>query len=147
MKVIWFLILSFFIFILLKGCEKRDEEIAEESAIKAAKEAQDQAEREVNNKKIDLIFAGERQIISKLKDGSSASFSNVFISTSDFVCGEVNSKNSFGGYVGFQRFISAYPTGISALEEGTNKRDFKKTWDKFCEYKTSTAYSRSEHNH
>lgn len=129
--------------LMLISCGKS----AEEVAVEAAKEAEFQAEREIENKKIDLIFHGERQIISKLKHGASASFSNVFISTSDFVCGEVNSKNSFGGYAGFQRFISAYPSGVSALEESTSKREFKKTWDKFCEFKTSTGYAQSVHSH
>ena len=144
MKIISLLVLSFFVFLFMKGCEKRSEE---ETALETEKEAKYQDEREIENKKIDLIFHGERQIISKLKDGASASFSNVFISTTDFVCGEVNSKNSFGGYSGFQRFISAYPSGIYALEESTSKQEFKKSWSKYCEFKTSTRYAQSVHSH
>ena len=39
-----------------------------------------------------------------LKDPSSAQFINVRLINGGEVCGEVNAKNSLGGYVGFQRF-------------------------------------------
>ena len=42
---------------------------------------------------------------AKLKDPDSAQFRNLQY-TPPFVCGEVNAKNSFGGYNGFERFIT-----------------------------------------
>lgn len=55
-----------------------------------------------------LIGAGQDRIASSLKDPESARFRNVFVSPRGrAVCGEVNAKNSMGGYVGFKRFISA----------------------------------------
>lgn len=148
LKIVFYIVGLVFMINSVKSCNKRsEEEAATKAKEEAVKEAEFQAERDINNKKIELIFRGENQILSKLKDRSSASFANVFISTSDIVCGDVNSKNSFGGYSGYQRFISAYPSDMSTLEENTNKREFKKTWDEFCEYKTSTDYSRSEHSH
>lgn len=40
-----------------------------------------------------------------LKDPGSANFRNSFFSKNDCFCGEFNSKNSAGGYVGFSRFV------------------------------------------
>ncbi len=52
-------------------------------------------------------FAKE-MVVSELKDPSSAQFRGLFAITrgrgDDTVCGEINAKNSFGGYVGFRRF-------------------------------------------
>lgn len=41
--------------------------------------------------------------LSKLKDPESARFSNeIFVVDADYACVQVNSKNSFGGYVGYK---------------------------------------------
>lgn len=39
-----------------------------------------------------------------LKDPDSAKFREI-LSTKERICGQINSKNSYGGYVGFKRFI------------------------------------------
>ena len=47
-------------------------------------------------------------IKERLKDPDSAKFRNTFIvrvQGQALLCGEVNSKNSFGGYTGFTRFM------------------------------------------
>jgi hypothetical protein len=41
----------------------------------------------------------------KLKDPESTTFRNEVLSKENVLCGEYNSKNSYGGYVGYQRFI------------------------------------------
>lgn len=41
----------------------------------------------------------------KLRDPASAEFSNVRVVSGGIVCGEVNSKNGYGGYAGKQRFF------------------------------------------
>ena len=57
-----------------------------------------------------------------MKDPESTRFRDVVHSpphgkvTADIVCGWVNSKNSFGGYAGYQRFVVF---GNSVLVEGT----------------------------
>jgi hypothetical protein len=43
-------------------------------------------------------------VTAKLKDPSSAQFRNVQDKGSGLVCGEVNAKNGFGGYGGFEKF-------------------------------------------
>lgn len=68
----------------------------------------------------------------KLKDPSSAKFRNVRfcrgLNNLPLCYGEVNSKNSFGGYGGFQRFISAGSPKLTYLEEQVS--DFDKAWSK-----------------
>jgi hypothetical protein len=46
-------------------------------------------------------------LMTYLKDPASAQFRNERIVPSGALCGEVNSKNSMGGYVGFKRYILA----------------------------------------
>ncbi len=51
----------------------------------------------------------------RLKDPDSALFRNLYVSRklgAPIVCGEVNAKTSFGGYLGFQRFLGASAAGI-----------------------------------
>lgn len=48
----------------------------------------------------------KRALITKdLKDPSSALFRNEILKKSDWLCGEINSKNSYGAYTGFKRFL------------------------------------------
>jgi len=51
----------------------------------------------------DQIAAAQSRVAAELKDPSSAQFRNVE-QVGDRVCGEVNARNSFGGYAGFQQF-------------------------------------------
>lgn len=61
-----------------------------------------------------------------LKDSDSAEIRN-----HKGVCGEVNSKNSFGGYGGFKRFIAS--SAIVAIEgENMDSSEFQNAWDQVC---------------
>jgi len=72
-----------------------------------------------------------------LKDPESARFQHVFINTvttadgrtAHIYCGEMNAKNSYGGYSGYQRFIAA--PGAAAMEESTD--DFEDRWSRLCD--------------
>lgn len=46
-------------------------------------------------------------------------------------CGEVNSKNSFGGYSGYRRFIAS-PAIVVIEGENMSSEEFQKAWDKLC---------------
>ena len=59
------------------------------------------------------IKAVESAVREQLRDPNSATFSNVRVVGGNIVCGEVNSKNAFGGYAGRQRFLGTV-TGASA---------------------------------
>jgi hypothetical protein len=87
-------------------------------------------------------------IIHKLRDPKSVEFRDLFISMSaprteedgqviarptPHLCGEINAKNSYGGYAGFTRFV-ANPMG--GFIEGTNDAErvaFEKAiWQTSC---------------
>ncbi|HEY9566927.1 MAG TPA: hypothetical protein VIR38_02455 [Thalassobaculum sp.] len=84
-------------------------------------------------KRIAWMDRGMDMVRSILKDGDSAKFRGVFFSDGGGVptsCGEVNAKNAFGGYRGFQRFMSAGSTELTFIEEQVT--DFGTVWAKFC---------------
>lgn len=53
-----------------------------------------------------LIEQAKAQVKYKLKDADSAKFRNIYVKDKSLVCGEVNAKNSYGGYSGFVFFNS-----------------------------------------
>lgn len=72
-----------------------------------------------------VIAEAKSKVSMKMKDPDSAQFRDIVhvaphgTLKTDLVCGWVNAKNSFGGYVGFRRFVTF---GDSALIE-TGKGD------------------------
>lgn len=75
------------VFLLLAACGQSEAEKAKSAA----------AMTEIRYQRVAKEF-----VSGVLKDPDSAEFRN-----QRGFCGEVNSKNSFGGYVGFKRFIAA----------------------------------------
>lgn len=77
---------------------------------------------------------GKEAVRSKLKDPHSAQFKNVYFHRGakgiPVSCGEVNSKNGFGGYSGFQKFISAGNTELTFIQSEVT--DFSTSWKQFC---------------
>lgn len=51
------------------------------------------------------LEAAKKALNKILKDPSSAQYQNVTVYKYGVVCGEINAKNSMGGYTGFTRFI------------------------------------------
>ena len=86
------------------------------------------------SKQQNWIWAGKEAVRAKLKDGSSAKFQNTYFNRGKdgvpMSCGQVNSKNSFGAYSGFQRYISAGRPDLTFLEEQVS--DFHVAWNRFC---------------
>jgi hypothetical protein len=75
----------------------------------------------------------QREFSKRLKDPSSAQFRATFVarsSGSPVVCGEVNSKTGFGGYAGFQRFVSA--GSVQAIESEMAADEMDVLWSKVC---------------
>jgi hypothetical protein len=78
---------------------------------------------------------GKDQIKARLRDPDSANFRNVRFYSGGGVpvtCGEVNSKNGFGGYTGFERFISAGSQLAVVESDMTSPRELDEVWEKFC---------------
>jgi hypothetical protein len=61
-------------------------------------------------------------VISKLRDPDSAQFRDLRLVRTDtmaYLCGQVNSRNAFGGYTGFQLFFAS-PISQVVTEENDN---------------------------
>lgn len=62
------------------------------------------------------VEKGKEMVASSLKDPDSAKFQNVYMVEDSAIgdrhygvlCGEVNSRNSFGGFTGFRRFVTNF---------------------------------------
>jgi len=84
-----------------------------------------------------LMVKGQESVLSKLKDPKSADFRAVYLLRSGddraAICGEVNSKNAFGGYVGFQRFVSSGAPEATFLENEPHvSGSFQELWNRVC---------------
>ena len=95
---------------------------------------EDSYDRTTDAKKIGWMDRGKQAAKAKLKDPSSAKFRNVYFHRGadniPMTCGEVNSKNSFGGYGGYQKFVSAGKPEVTFLQEQV--ADFSNVWNRFC---------------
>ena len=83
----------------------RENKIAETQKLEEQRiaEAQQQAEKT----RIAAVTALRAKVLASLKDPASAQWQNEIVSPDkNTICGEVNAKNSMGGYVGFKRYIS-----------------------------------------
>lgn len=77
----------------------------------------------------------EQLVRAQLKDADSARFRQVFFNHATkmkfpIACGQVNAKNSFGDYAGYEGFICGGTDQTTWLEE--NIADFPHAWETFC---------------
>ena len=63
-----------------------------------------------------------------LKDPDSAQFQNI-----EGYCGEVNAKNSYGGYIGFKKFYISNDMPIFYDEDADDTLSFSRGWFAHCE--------------
>lgn len=118
---------------LLDQEAKRNEYNQAQQKAKAEREANEDAQkkqRELETQQHNRILAlqTDSRIALKnfLKDPDSAEIRN-----HKGNCGEVNSKNGFGGYTGFKRFIAS--SAIVAIEgENIDSSEFQKAWNEVC---------------
>ncbi|MEP0189758.1 MAG: hypothetical protein ABJP70_01220 [Erythrobacter sp.] len=83
-----------------------------------------------------IVTASQQGVRSRLKDPDSAEFRNVGYYSggsegASAVCGEVNAKNSFGGFTGFERFV-ALGEDIAFLESDVEASEFATVWQGVC---------------
>ncbi|WP_458438725.1 hypothetical protein [Methylorubrum extorquens] len=82
-----------------------------------------------------FVVRGQEAVQAKLRDPASATFRGQFFSYSGnmhVTCGWVNSKNGFGGYVGFQRYISSTLPETTFLEQEVRDGQFDLVWQQLC---------------
>lgn len=105
-----------------------------EKKLDEIKALQKKAAQDAKNKEFTLIGIGKNAVRSRLKDPKSAEFKNIYVfvgkNNVPVICGQVNSKNSFGAYVGFQRFVTAGSSELTFLQSDAD--DFDSVWNKFC---------------
>lgn len=106
MKILLTILLSIFVV----GCSSEK--------TKAIQEAQMQ---EIKQNRIAREFVENR-----LKDPKSAEFRN-----QKGFCGEVNSKNGFGAYTGFKKFIAA-SSDLIVMETDMKPIEFQMAWNNVC---------------
>lgn len=75
---------------------------------------------------------GKKAVLNHLKDPETARFRNLTTSRNTFLCGEVNAKNSMGGYVGFVRFMAIGEANIVTFES-EEVPTFTERWLTNCE--------------
>ena len=77
-----------------------------------------------------IKLAGMAYVTDQLRDPDSARFRNVEY-REPFLCGEVNGKNGFGGYSGFERFITASKEA-TFIESSLGPGEMDAAWQKYC---------------
>ena len=77
-------------------------------------------------------YQGRKLVLSGLNDPDSARFRETRIvkaKSGKAYCGEVNVKNSYGGYPGYSRFVVVYRNRQVILQE---QFEFEENWTKYC---------------
>lgn len=92
------------------------------------------SEEDIQFSQMRWIVLGEEAVTARLRDPGSSSFRNIFFSRGKdkipMTCGQVNSKNGFGGYTGYQSFVSAGQADLTFLEHEVT--DFQVIWKRYC---------------
>lgn len=116
--------------------EVRDH-VAKASEPRAPKpRAAEEPRRRDKDDELDWINVTQDHVRQSTRDPSSAQFRGskvyYFKNKTPVVCGEINSKNGFGGYTGYQRFIASGEKFGPFLEEMMEPREFYNSWREFC---------------
>lgn len=77
---------------------------------------------------LDQAAKGRAAVLDLLKDPGSAQFRKTYVN-GQYFCGEVNAKNSYGGYVGFRRFAAG---ATAAIEPAEGDPGFEQIWRVSC---------------
>jgi hypothetical protein len=134
-----FLIAVIAVIAMIGNCQGSSGSKTDEGTTAVSSSNQTSTTDEPGNKYADVgkqyawISAGKEAIKKQLKDPESAKWRNVHFYSgggTPVVCGEVNARNAFGGYTGFERFVAA-GTVISAVESQV-EGGLGAVWDKFC---------------
>jgi hypothetical protein len=76
-------------------------------------------------------------LVHNLKDAASAKVRGAFLNRNAgdartvSYCGELNARNSYGGYAGFLGFVVT-EAGMVLIESDFQPHEFRDLWDKWC---------------
>ena len=89
-----------------------------------------------------LLDYAKDWLSNTLKDPSSARFERVYIAAGPrpVVCGEVNAKNSLGGYTGLRRFYFSGKSSINAIEDAKYDEVFINMHNRMCAEKRKSVH-------
>lgn len=74
----------------------------------------------------EAIDNAKQAVIASMKDPSTVQFRGIWVRTgkrSKAICGEVNAKNSYGGYVGFRKFYFLSESQSILVQSGDQVTD------------------------
>jgi hypothetical protein len=83
-----------------------------------------------------LIESSKVRVARDLKDPASVQFRDVVVvrnGKSVTVCGEYNAKNSYGAYVGFQKFFASPGSAITEGESAAARPEYLMLWAHLCQ--------------
>ena len=75
----------------------------------------------------------EKYVREKVLEPASAQFRNQFIGKQGAPCGEVNAKDAFGAYIGYQRYISV-ARDLTLLAQDVAPAEFEASWTQLCQH-------------
>jgi hypothetical protein len=117
----------------LKACEKMTNIQKRSSCFEAVARQKNSDGASSDESFKELTKSLKNFLVTDFKDPSSPQFRNVVLRQSSdkisfHLCGEVNGKNSYGGYIGFRRFVVSYRTDKkidthSQVEPGSGSGD------------------------
>jgi hypothetical protein len=89
------------------------------------------AEQKQREEAATLTTLGEKYVREKVLEPAQAQFRNQFIGKGGAPCGEVNAKDAFGAYIGFQRYISV-ARDLTLLAQDVAPDEFEAQWQQLC---------------
>lgn len=85
---------------------------------------------------VSMMSSAMNEIKKRLRDPKSAQFRNVRLVTGStdvtVTCGDVNSKNGFGGYAGYSSFVSNGVSVTYLASDFKKPEEFLKLWNTLC---------------
>lgn len=83
------------------------------------------------------VQSAKALVADRFKDPSSVQFRNLVAYGTNsppslsMLCGQVNGKNSYGGFVGFRRFVTNGGASVE-VEDAENSRSMNRLWESTC---------------
>ncbi len=99
------------------------------AGLAACGKGEDEKRREEAAEQIRLA---EKYVREKVREPASAQFRNQFIGKQGAPCGEVNAKDAFGAYIGYQRYISV-ARDLTLLAQDVAPAEFEASWLQLCQ--------------
>ena len=86
--------------------------------------AEEKSQREAQEHRSQLFQEAEAVVRAGFFDPDSARFDRLVLGKNDAVCGWVNAKNRFGGYVGFEQFVYLPAKAVAAENAERGRNDY-----------------------